>query len=69
MSPEEKAKELVGAFIDYVPNVENYKEIQKNCALICVAEILNDTMNPLVFKAESDFFKYWEEVSYEISLL
>jgi len=69
MTPKEKANQLVGTFIDYVPDVENYKEIQKNCALICVSEILNDTLNPLVFEAESDFFKYWEQVEYEINLL
>lgn len=69
MTPKEKANELVGAFVDYVPDVENYKEIQKNCALICVSEILNDTLNPLVYEAESDFFKYWELVKYEISQL
>jgi hypothetical protein len=69
MTPKEKANELVGSFIDYVPDVENYKEIQKHCALICINEILSDTRNPLVCEAESDFYKYWEQVKHEVSVL
>lgn len=69
MTPKEKANELVGSFIDYVPDVENYKEIQQHCALICINEVLSDTRNPLVYETKSDFYKYWEQVKYEVSVL
>ena len=55
MTPKEKANELLGSFIDYVPDVENYKEIQKHCALICINEILSDTRNPLVYEDKAIF--------------
>lgn len=69
MTPKEKANELLGSFIDYVPDVENYKEIQKHCALICINEILSDKRNPLACEPKSDFYEYWQQVKYEVSVL
>lgn len=69
MTPKEKANELVGSFIDYVPDVENYKEIQQHCALICINEILSDKRNPLACEPKSDFYEYWQQVKYEVSVL
>ena len=77
MIPKEKAKELVDKFIPYTMEYEEGsdmlffedKDTAKQCALICVEEILNDTLNPLVFEAESEFYIYWDEVKQEINLL
>lgn len=58
MTPEKKAKDLVGQFswIDCSSDA-------KQCALICVDEIL-DVVNPLTLE-----YEYWEEVEQEIKKL
>ena len=66
MTPKDKAKELIDRFLavkkinpNAITRPYNWQEA-KQCALICVDEIL-DMVNPL--KLEYD---YWEEVKQEI---
>jgi len=56
MNPKEKAKELVDRF-EYFTET-NFTS--KQCALICVDEILN------IIKYFSIYKEYWEEVKQEI---
>lgn len=66
MTAKEKAKELLDRFlsIEGADDCGNsYSCVAKQCALICVDEIL-DMVNPL--KLEYD---YWEEVKQEIKKL
>ena len=72
ISPKEKAQELIGKFYKYsrqdssgflVSNEDMYIKNAKQCAIICVDEIL-----------DLDFFslegrEYWEEVRKELELL
>ena len=61
MTPKEKAKELVDRFI--VNSNQNAYRHSKQCALICVDEILKLHM----WKHNSvDLYKYWQEVKQEI---
>ena len=78
MTPEEKAKELVYSFISYVHedgscygNHENIIENAKQCALICVDEILEATKVrvPTVAMAYWKYNSYWEQVKNEIEKL
>jgi len=70
MTHKEKAKELVDTyrFALSIPNAPlgEYKDsISKQCALICVYEILIVLENERVFES----IDYWEEVKKEIELL
>ena len=67
MTPKDKAKELVEGFYKWVAtpddrDIEFYKS--KQCALICVDEILREI--PKRFDSEEI---YWEEVKKEIEKL
>jgi len=64
MTPKEKAKELVENFycnIDFNECYQGSKTSAKQCALICVDEILN-------FYDRVDL-EYWQEVKQEINKL
>jgi hypothetical protein len=83
MTAEEKAKELVKKYIDYMPSVNEYyqehepdEDSAKECALITVDEILNST--PLTSYPKSYIEKHgipvgskdwWKEVRTEIEKL
>jgi hypothetical protein len=77
MKPEEKAKELFGDFEPLVFNPEDSVNAcdskTKQCALICVDEILkwykSDEMIQDFFNGESPSEKYWSEVKQEIEKL
>ncbi len=74
MTPKEKARELTNKFAKVEPYLPTKETIlfmyeAKQCAIICVDEILNDNLNPLVYESESDFYLYWENVKTEISLM
>ena len=60
LNPKEKAKDLVNKFLNEQNNAEEISEA-KQCALICVDEIL---------LAESNYYPneidYWIEVKHEI---
>tara|TARA_R110000868_G_scaffold136447_1_gene349421 strand:+ start:24603 stop:24815 length:213 start_codon:yes stop_codon:yes gene_type:complete len=70
MTPQEKAKELVGKYSTYVVmwagGIETSKQNVKQCALIAVDEILkvasfyNDSQSEVI---------YWQEVKEEIEKL
>ena len=64
MTPKEKAKELVDRFLKEFPSTDDIGfgqiKIAKQCALICVDEILN------IIKYFSIYKEYWEEVKQEI---
>lgn len=64
MTPKEKAKELVKKFMATTHSISRIKVDGKQCALICVDEILNS------IKFNSDLQpKYWHEVKQEIEKL
>ena len=76
MTPKEKADEIVSKMLQWQVLPEkgfvNEKTLLNNAkesALLAVEEIINDTLNPLAYKAESNFYLYWEEVRQQISLL
>ena len=74
MTPKEKAKELVERFRPYVRESceeSSREEKMKQCALICIDEIINNPAlsnreykgwdnNPIQYK------KFWQEVKQEI---
>jgi len=66
MRPSEKAKELTDKYMN-----ADYTDIgihgAKQCALICVDEILND--NPNIYDSDRLNHNYWKNVKKEISLL
>ena len=64
LTPEQKAKELVERFAPIMPN-EDWKEKAKQCALLCVDEILD--INSV--DKDYDLSTYWEEVKTEIEKL
>jgi len=71
MTPKEKAKELVEKF-ELIERAERYEDElnlfeAKQCALICVEEILND--NPNIYDSDRLNHKYWKEVKEEIEKL
>lgn len=75
MKAKDKAIELINKFSGYVSsetmlkhNDENRKQSNaKECALICVDEILNsEPINP---SHEDSAYRYWEEVKQEIEKL
>lgn len=72
LTPKEKAEELVGKYYFQVFNLNQ----QKQCALICVCEIINT--DALLNEADAQCIEgykdtirieYWEEVKKEIELL
>ena len=69
MTAKEKAKELMQKAYDLDQHNKTTQSRCKQIALLCVDEILNDTLNPLVYEAESEFYLYWEDVRNELSLL
>ena len=73
MTPKEKAEELVlkfkelpqeGTLMFYV-----VFEISKQCALIAVNEIINNSIEWLGCKYQDEEIKYWQEVKQEIEKL
>ena len=79
MTPKEKAKELVDRFKadtviytwdgnGYKVDIETSFQNAKNCALICVDEIL-ETINNVNPTTEETFESYWIEVKQEIEKL
>jgi len=69
MTPKEKAKELVERFlsIEGADDCGNsYSYVAKQCALICVDEIINTYPTPWSI-LDIDFQKeYWQEVKQEL---
>ena len=73
MTPKEKARELVCLFIPKIIEinpVSDYFEEAKECALICVDNIIlsNPHSNPFNTKQYSTML-YWQEVKQEINKL
>ena len=71
MTPKEKAEQLVDRFVKLTYSVNKFNyitelecEVSKQCALICVDEILKEV--PKRFDSEE---KYWQEVKQEINNL
>jgi len=73
MTPKEKAIELVHRYDTMQSVIEGFSlEDAKECALICVDEILNfdiKAKNESQFIIEQRIEDYWEEVKQEIKLL
>tara|TARA_R110002167_G_scaffold4954_3_gene23141 strand:+ start:1385 stop:1597 length:213 start_codon:yes stop_codon:yes gene_type:complete len=70
MEAKEKAKELVDRFCKAKLNngiIGIYQPLAKQCALICVDEIL-ESYNTLIYYPE-DLKEYWKEIKQEISKL
>lgn len=67
MTPKEKAKELIDKYnFIYIPHYTSIHEV-KQCALICVDEILlHEKTAHSVLDKSSD---YWQEVKEEIQKL
>ena len=69
MTEKEKAKELVDKFLNEQNNTEEISEA-KQCALICVDEILeNITEEVMTYKPFMMNTDYWQEVKQEINKL
>ena len=69
MIPKEKAKELVDRFYEIQLKSKGYASVvlAKQCALICVDEIIEDaTHDPFNAKTR---IEYWQEVKQEIEKL
>jgi len=76
MTPKEKAIELVEKYmlLDYNSNLSNKKS--KQCALICVDEILEEVPTEILdtYKFETNFvinerYNFWQKVKEEINKL
>jgi len=73
MKAEDKAKELIDRFIQYTP-VEYELEHAKQCALICVEEIIKTepkyasypSVGMLIWESH---INYWQDVKTEIQKL
>ena len=66
MTPKEKAKELVDRFLQRRYTDEDSKE----CALICVDEVLKNSLQlPVLLSTAVSEEIYWEEVKQEIEKL
>jgi hypothetical protein len=68
MEPKAKAKKLINQFKDYVlidyrGDDQPFFEFQKQCALICVKEILKE-----VSEWDLPHIDWWKKVKKEISL-
>ena len=73
MTPKEKAKELVDKFRQQTDGIAgyNYDDVNKQCALIAVDQILNsnykNTLTDLCYKLTcNELDNYWQEVILEI---
>jgi hypothetical protein len=73
MKTEDKAKELVESFAKTVPPVffgvvmERNWQVAKQCALICVEEIIDVLGGAGVYSfADEKISEYWEEVKLKI---
>jgi hypothetical protein len=76
MTPKEKAEELVDNFRQETDGIAgyNYDNVNKQCALIAVYQILNsnykNTLTDLCYKLTcNELDNYWEEVKQEIEKL
>jgi hypothetical protein len=71
MTPQEKAEDLYGKFLQYVPAEEEFEhEYAKKCVLITVDEILEEYPSqcpPDSYEMERHL--YWTEVKKEIEKL
>jgi len=77
MTPKEKSIELVDKFENIVPMIDGYYSYQemieehfnksKQCALIAVDLILDETI--YYFNDDDIFIEYWQEVKQEIEKL
>jgi hypothetical protein len=70
MTPQEKAKQLVGNFcnVEFLKDYEGMDyELAKECALIAVDEILSS--RPYITESQLDYQYYWEQVKIEIKKL
>ena len=66
LTPKEKAKELVDRFLQRRYTDEDSKE----CALICVDEVLKNSLQlPVLLSTAVSEEIYWEEVKQEIEKL
>jgi len=64
-TPKEKAEELISKFDKLFAN--SYLNINKNCALICVDEIIKEHTF-IYYKPEyEDIINYWNKVKEEIN--
>ncbi|MHB8871726.1 MAG: hypothetical protein ACYC5G_04700 [Candidatus Doudnabacteria bacterium] len=73
MKAEEKAKDLFVRIYELIPDyvIEENKiasELAKQCALVCVDEILDILENKLDFKMIKSM-TYWSEIKQEIELI
>jgi hypothetical protein len=69
-SPKEKARELVNKMFLQIPSVYDptnlpHYPIAKQCALICIDEILNTDNDFIQTEAQQ---QYWQKVKNEINL-
>ena len=71
MTPKEKAEELVNKFRQQTDGIAgyNYDNVNKQCALIAVDEILDDDMYGMEEEHFEKRINYWEEVKQEIEKL
>jgi hypothetical protein len=78
MTPKEKAKELYLKFYFKIPSIQDEGQMQdeasKQCALIAVDEILNNSIGYNAYDgvSENDIWvddNYWQEVKKEINEL
>jgi hypothetical protein len=70
MTPQEKAKELVGNFcnVEFLKDFEGMDyELAKECALISVHEILNSRSS--ITDSQIEYQHYWKQVKEEIQNL
>lgn len=72
METREKAKELIDKMklaTDEFGYININKERHKQCALIAVDEIINNSIEWLGCKYQDEEIKYWQEVKQEIEKL
>lgn len=68
MTAKEKAKELICRMDVFLIN-DNNKYYAKQCALIAVDEIINNSLEYMGCKLEDGEIVYWKEVKQEIGNL
>lgn len=69
MTPEEKAKELVEKFYEYSQDVGRTRYNSKQCAIICVDEII-EVLAPFSWNPNSrSHQEYWQQVKTAIQSL
>lgn len=68
MTPKEKATELVNKYyIELQVHIGGYSlEASRQCALICVDEIIIETLSEYTNDENHDRVEYWNEVKQEI---